>query len=67
MVTKDDAEEVNTFDFAVPVGLSYEYQNFVFDARYNIGTTKVFKNDYFDKWNGYTNVIQLTIGYKFAL
>ena len=65
MVAKDDMKDdyINTFDFSVPVGLSYEYQNFVFDARYNIGCTKVFKNT--DE--GYNNVIQITIGYKFAL
>lgn len=65
MVAKDDMpdEAVKTFDFSVPVGLSYEYQNLVFDARYNIGCTKVFKGA--DK--GYNNVIQITVGYKFAL
>ena len=65
MVAKDDMIDgvLNTFDLSVPVGLSYEYSNFVFDARYNIGCTKVFKHS--DK--GYNNVIQLTIGYKFAL
>ena len=63
MVSKDDAVEVNTFDCSIPVGLSYEYQNLVFDARYNIGVTKVFKH----ADEGYNNVIQLTIGYKFHL
>lgn len=65
MVAKDDMpdEAVKTFDLSVPVGLSYEYSNFVFDARYNIGCTKVFKHS--DK--GYNNVIQITVGYKFAL
>lgn len=43
--------------------LSYEYSNLVFDARYNIGCTKVFKHS--DE--GYNNVIQITVGYKFAL
>ena len=36
MVDKDDAEDVNTFDLSIPVGLSYEYNNFVLD-----GTTGV--------------------------
>lgn len=65
MVAKDDMIDgvLNTFDLSVPVGLSYEYQNFVFDARYNIGCTKVFKHA--DK--GYNNVIQITVGYKFTL
>lgn len=62
MVAKDEAKDVNTFDFAIPVGMSYEFNNFVLDARYNIGVTKVPKHG-----DGYTNVLQLTIGYKFKL
>lgn len=62
LVNKDDAEDVKTFDLSIPVGLSYEYQNIVFDARYNIGVTKVA-----DNWDHYNNVIQITVGYKFAL
>lgn len=31
MVNKDDARHVNTFDFAIPVGMSYEFDNFVID------------------------------------
>ena len=58
MVGKDDMPDdlVKTFDLSVPVGLSYEYSNLVFDARYNIGCTKVFKHS--DE--GYNNVIQIT-------
>ena len=62
MIAKDKAEGVKTFDLSIPVGASYEYQNFVFDARYNIGVTKVA-----DHGDGYNNVIQITVGYKFKL
>ena len=62
MVNKDDAEGIKTFDLSVPVGLSYEYSNLVFDARYNIGVTKIA-----DGVDNYNNVIQITVGYKFAL
>ena len=57
--------------FSIPVGISYEYEDFVIDARYNIGLTDVYKKD-----NVITNlalkgtknsVIQLTLGYKFDL
>ena len=61
LVNKDDAEDVKTVDLSIPVGLSYEYQNIVFDARYNIGVTKIADN--VDS----NNVIQITVGYKFAL
>ena len=65
MVAKDDVSDdaVETFDLSIPLGMSYEYKNLVFDARYNIGCTKVFKHS--DE--GYNNVIQITVGYKFAL
>ena len=62
MVNKDDAEGIKTFDLSIPVGLSYEYQNIIFDARYNIGVTKIA-----DNVDNYNNVIQITVGYKFAL
>ena len=62
MVGKDNVSDVNTFDLAVPVGMSYEYGNFVIDGRYNIGVTKVPKHG-----DGYTNVLQFTIGYKFKM
>lgn len=52
--------EPESFDFAIPVGLSYEYENFVFDARYNIGVTKAIDDSKH-------NVFQFTLGYKFAL
>lgn len=65
----DLADGIKTFDFSIPVGLSYEYSNFVLDARYNFGCTKIVKDDY----NQYINsdaknsVFQITLGYKFAL
>ena len=54
--------EVKSFDFAIPVGLSYEFSNFVIDGRYNIGVTKMVEND--DSKN---SVFQFTLGYKFNL
>lgn len=65
MVGKDDAENVKTFDFSIPVGLSYEFSNVVLDARYNWGLTKV---DDFDGDDHLRNsVFQITLGYKFDL
>lgn len=54
---------VNSFNFSIPVGLSYEYQNFVLDARYNIGVTKLIK----DEDQGRNSTFAITLGYKFAL
>ena len=52
-------EGIKTFDCSIPVGLSYEYKNFVIDGRYNFGLTKVSKHA--DSKN---SVFQLTLGYK---
>lgn len=54
--------DIKSFDFAIPVGLSYEYKNFVVDGRYNIGVMKMVDND--DSKN---SVFQFTVGYKFNL
>ena len=58
-VTISDAKG---FAFAIPVGLSYEYANFVLDARYNIGVTKAIK-----EYDCRHSVFSFTLGYKFAL
>lgn len=55
--------KVQTINVSIPVGASYEYENFVFDARYNIGLTKIFKNTD----NGRNSTFMFTIGYKFDL
>lgn len=75
----DIKDACNTFDLSIPLGLSYETDNIVIDARYNLGLTKVnkskediqklnlinlFNRDYDDCKN---SVIQFTLGYKFAL
>lgn len=67
MVDKDKAKDVNTFDLSIPVGLSYEYSNFVLDARYNWGVTKINKHDYSDGKDNRNSVFQITLGYKFDL
>ena len=56
-------EGVKSFNFSIPVGLSYEYQNFVLDARYNIGVTKIYK----EADQGRNSTFAITLGYKFAL
>ena len=57
-----DFDDIKSFDFSIPVGLSYEISDFVIDARYNWGLTKLL--DGFDSKN---SVFQFTVGYKFAL
>lgn len=57
-----DDDGVKGFDLAIPVGVSYQYQNIVLDARYNWGVTKVY-----DGGDSKNSVFQITLGYKFSL
>lgn len=63
-VSADLDDAVNSFDFSIPVGVSYEFSNVVLDARYNWGLTKAFDAEGLDSKN---SVFQFTVGYKFAL
>jgi hypothetical protein len=58
----EELDGVKGFALSIPFGLSYEYQSFVFDARYNLGVTKAFKDG--DPKNSW---FMFTLGYKFAL
>ena len=60
----DYKDASKTFDLSIPLGLSYEFNNIVIDGRYNLGLTKVNKNGDDSNKN---SVIQITVGYKFAL
>ena len=46
--------------FSIPVGASYEFNDFVFDARYNFGVSKAAKGG-----DGSFNALTFTVGYKF--
>ena len=63
MLTPGEEPKVNKFDLAIPVGISYEYNNVVLDARYNWGLLKVenIGSAY------YNRVFEVTLGYKFEL
>ena len=61
---EDIKDACKTFDFSIPLGISYEYEKAVFDLRYNLGVTKVNKDGDNSSKN---SVIQFTVGYKFAL
>lgn len=49
-------------DFSIPVGISYEFNNFVVDGRYNFGLTNVAEDS-----DCKHSVFQITLGYKFDL
>jgi hypothetical protein len=50
----------NSTFFSIPVGASYEFNDFVFDARYNFGLGEVA-----DDFDGTFNALTFTVGYKF--
>ncbi|MBR5656040.1 MAG: PorT family protein [Prevotella sp.] len=57
-----DLENVKSFDLAIPVGLSYDFNGFVIDARYNLGLLEIAKDSDIKNL-----AFQLTFGYKFTL
>lgn len=70
----DGKDGVKSFDFTIPVGLSYEFSNVVIDARYNIGVQNMLKDDCYVgavPGSGFTSLnngyVTLTVGYKFKL
>lgn len=59
----DVKSTMQSLELSLPIGASYEYQDFVFDARYNLGLSKVNKSDGSIR----NSVIQFSVGYKFDL
>lgn len=57
-----DVDGIKSVDLSIPVGVSYQYQNIVFDARYNWGVTKIVEDS-----DSKHSVFQITVGYKFSL
>lgn len=62
LIFEDDDMKINSFDLAIPLGLSYEFQGVTLDARYNLGLIKLFSG--FDG-NVRNSVFAITLGYKF--
>ncbi len=55
------------FDLAIPLGVSYEFNNLQFDIRYNIGITNTTRDIYTESGNAKNRVVQISLGYKFWL
>ena len=58
--SESDIEKFKSFDLAIPIGVSYQFSDFVVDARYNFGLTKIW--DY-EGSSSKNSVIQFTFGY----
>ena len=61
----DFGSSMHKIDLGIPVGIAYEYRNFVLDARYVFGLLNLSKNEY----DGHVrnSVFSLTLGYKFVI
>ena len=54
--------DVRKVDFSIPIGISYELNDFVVDARFNLGLTEVA-----DLVKSKNRVFQITFGYQIDL
>lgn len=63
-----ETDGLNKFDLSIPIGLSYEFSDFIIDARYNLGLTKIIDDrEIFEDSNKAKNsVFMLTVGYKIS-
>ena len=61
-------DNCNKLDIAIPIGVSYQVPTIpiYIDARYNLGLSKVIKDEY-SNTSCKNQVFQVTVGYKFAL
>lgn len=57
---------MNGFNVSVPVGISYEYRNICLDVRYNIGLTKIYKDQGAND-NARNSTFMFTVGYGIDL
>lgn len=57
-----DVNGGKSVDFSIPFGLSYEFSDFVIDARYQLGLTNIF-----DGGSSKNSVFLFSVGYKFDL
>ena len=56
--------DISSLDFAIPLGISYEFNHVVLDARYNLSVAKAI-SAYGESTKH--SVFQITLGYKFGL
>lgn len=56
----DISSSCQTIEISIPFGISYEFSDFVIDARYNLGLSKINKNSGSQR----NSVFQFTVGYK---
>ena len=63
-ISDEKSDNYQKLLLSVPLGLSYEYERVLIDARYELGLSKVFKNDLSD---ARTHGFMFTMGYRIGL
>lgn len=66
-IDEDIRSDLNVLDIAIPLGLSYEWNNGLYlEGRYHIGITKINKHSNFRpaQKDGYRSLMQLSVGYR---
>ena len=56
-----------TFEFSIPLGVSYEYRNILFDLRYQLGLTGVYKYGGMTSGNPKISAFSFSVAYGFDL
>ena len=62
-IDQDIKKGLRNFTLSIPVGISYEYENVVLDARYNVGVLNAYKYGL----SARNKVFEVSVGYKFDL
>ena len=62
-IDQDIKKGLRKFALSIPVGISYEYENVVLDARYNVGMLNVYKHGL----SARNKIFEVSVGYKFDL
>ena len=62
-IDQDIKKGLRNFTLSIPVGISYEYENVVLDARYNVGVLNAYKYGLTAR----NKVFEVSVGYKFDL
>lgn len=62
-IDQDIKKGLRNFTLSIPIGISYEYENVVLDARYNVGVLNAYKYGLTAR----NKVFEVSVGYKFDL
>lgn len=61
-IKTDIKKTMQTVDFSIPIGVSYEYQNVILDLRYNLGLKNIYKDKNMPKEKN--TFLLFTMGYR---